>query len=498
MNPGSEYEPPTHPYRRPVVPFEPPPPPRPPRRGWVLPVVAAVLVLLLGGGVAGAYLWYDRVLSSTREPAERPSASPGRNVTAATGLDVCAMVPAQEAERLAPGATVAANSRDNADSYTISFTCNWLNNRIPYGEYWRSREIDVRVEQHKGNGNKTGRAMAQNAFDLDYQGAKFRETAKPAPEKGEKEYISPTKEIEGVGDGAFAQYTWRRSGDLLWYSYGVAQARVGDMTIEVKFQAGQQRKDARIMSNQGTQSINEENAIREVTGLVTHVAKGVGDWKGRNPDVLAQPRGEVTKSPVAQPTPSATPLAAFPPLCRQVSGAATGLVPGGETRALGTEAGAGERFECRWLNRRIPLDGGGVKLRSAMVTVQLFANRAGGADHGAAKGAYAQKHGGNAEMSFGGIAWSEITDIEGLGDAAFSQYVAFKKGEVHNGAGAVVMRQGAKVITVDYAGVDVPEGATPNSAKARLLASGEARAGALALARAVSAALAKQPVGSGN
>ncbi|MFI6295497.1 hypothetical protein ACIBEJ_28155 [Nonomuraea sp. NPDC050790] len=503
MNPGSQFEPPTNPYRGPFEqPTMPPaqlPPPR--RRGWLVALIAAAVVVVLGAGAVAALVLTGRVaLPGARPPAAQPTSPPSGSGTgkpaAPSALDVCAMVPGQEVERLVPGATVSGDSRDTPDSYTISFTCNWRNNRISFNEYWRSREIDVRVEQHKGEGAKTGRAMAQSSYELDLSSAKFRETAKPEPRKGEKEYISPMRELPGVGEGAFVQYTWRRSGNLLWYSYGEAQARSGDMTVKVKFQASQQPKDAGMLTNEGTQSINEDNALREVSGLVGHVVKGMAAWQAANPHVLAQPKPKVTTSPTARPTLSPTPVAAFPPVCEKVAQVALELVPEGETRAREAQAGQERQSECRWLNRKIPMEGAGYKLRSAMITVHEFTNRAGAEDQGAAKGMYAQRRGANQEMGFGGITWSEMTDVKGLGDGAFSQYVTFKKGLLHNGSGTVVMRVGAKVILVDYAGVDVPEGAAPNGAKARLLPDREAREGALKLARAFAAALKEQPIGS--
>ncbi|MBB5082565.1 hypothetical protein [Nonomuraea endophytica] len=503
MNPGSQFEPPTNPYRGPFEqPTMPPaqlPPPR--RRGWIVALVAAVVVLVLGAGAVAALVLTGRatlpgVRPTAAKPTGVPSGSGSGKPAAPSALDVCAMVPPKEAERLVPGATVSGDSRDAPDSYTISFTCNWANRRISYNEFWRSREIDIRVEQHKGEGAKTGRSMAQSSYELDLSGAKYRETAKPELRKGEKEYISPMREIPGVGEGAFVQYTWRRSGDLLWYSFGEAQARNGDMTVKVKFQASQQPKDAQMLTNEGTKSINEENALREASALVGHVVKGMAAWQAANPNVLAQPKPKVSTSPTARPTLSPTPVAVFPPVCQKVAQVALELVPEGETRARDAEAGQERQSECRWLNKKIPMEGAGYKLRSAMITIHEFTNRAGAEDQGAARGLYARKRGANQEMGFGGITWSKITDVKDLGDSAFSQYVTFKKGLLHNGSGTVVLRVGAKVVLVDYAGVDVPEGAAPNSAKARLLADREAREGALKLARAFAAAMKEQPTGS--
>ncbi|MGW7478923.1 hypothetical protein ACWGH8_10110 [Nonomuraea muscovyensis] len=469
--------------------------PPPGRRGWVLPAVAVTIVLALAGA-AGAYLVYGR--TSTGEPggtgasAKPPSSAPA---AAVQGPDVCSLLSGATTDRLVPGATVAGTSRDT--EYTVNFDCNWTNRRISFGEYWRSREIDVKVRQHKGQGAKTGRSMAQNSYEIDYGGAKFAETAKPTPTPGEKDYNSPPKDIPGVGDGAFAKYVWRRSGTVLWYSYGLAHARVGDMTIEVKYQASQQRKDAAVFTNKATQSVSEANAIREVSALVGEVSKGIAAWKAQHPGVLAQPRKAVTSSPSAQPTTSPQ-VIAFPPACKAVEPVATRLVPGPTPRARSSQAGGDVQTECRWLNLDVPAGDDVTKIRSVLITTHRFTNRAGAPDVGAAKGFYAKQRGGDKGMvgsELGGIVWGKVTDIKDLGQAAFDRYIEYRRMEVHNGSASVVVRQGSVVASVDYSGAERPKGVPADSGKVRLMPEKEARAGALEVARAYIAELAKQPGG---
>ncbi|MEU4231519.1 hypothetical protein AB0F17_45110 [Nonomuraea sp. NPDC026600] len=500
MNPGSAFEPPTNPYRIPGRQFEQPtmppgppgPPPRPPRRSWILPVVAVAVVVLIAGG-AGAYLVYGTVARSTPSAGTKPVKPPVS--AAAAGLDVCSMLPKSEAERLVPQATVAKNSRDS--DYTLSFTCNWVNRRISFGEYWRSREVDVRVEQHRGDGAKTGRTMAQNSYDLDYGSGKYAETAKPTPKKGEKEYISPIKDVPGIGDAAYAQYTWRRSGKLLWYSFGEAHARVDDMTIEVKYQADQQRKDALVLSNATTQSVTEANAIREAGGVLGHIAKGIAAWKAQHPNVLAQPdKAAVTTTPKPEATPSPTVLAVFPAACQGVTGPATRLVPSPTPRARGTEAGGDAQTECRWLNLDIPVGDAVKRIRSALITTHRFTNRAGVEDAPAARAYYTGQRGSRgitAGSSVGGITVSKLSEVKGLGEAAFSQYVQIMHGDTYAATGTVLLRQGATVIVVDYSGAERPKDEPANSPKVKLMADKEAHDGALSLAKAY---LAKKPIGS--
>ncbi|MEV4219731.1 hypothetical protein [Nonomuraea sp. NPDC049725] len=515
MNPGSEHQPPTHPHPVPGGQFEPPTqpptlppmpppvplPPRPPRRRpWILPVVAATLVVLVGAG-AGAYLLYGQLTRGqgiAGPPATgQPSTAGLTKPAAVTGPDVCAMLPKEEAERLVPGATVSKDSRDS--EYTVNFSCNWNNQRISHGEWWRSREVDVKVQQHRGDGAKTGRAMAQNSYEVDYGGAKYAETAKPTPKKGEKDYTSPVTDIQGAGDAAFAQYTWRRSGSLMWYSYGKAYARVQDITIEVRYQASQQRKDAQILSNETTQSVTESNAIREVSGLVKHFAKGVADWKARHPDVLAQPYKAATASPSAAATPSPTPLVVFPPVCETVTPTAAKLVPGHTPRARGLEVGDDTQTECRWLNLDVPAGDKVTKIRSVLITVHSFTNRAGVADETAARSFYTGQLGGDknlAQSSLGGISWGKVRDVPGLGEEAYSVYVGTRKGEVFAGSGTVTVRRGAVVVEIDYAGAQRPKGEPAASGNVVLIPEKEGLDGALTMAKAFMQALSQQPVGS--
>ncbi|TMR13244.1 hypothetical protein ETD86_31065 [Nonomuraea turkmeniaca] len=523
MNPGSEYQPPTTPYQVPGRPFEPQgppptvpsmqympppgpppgpprgplPPPRSRRPAWLLPALAAALVVLVAAGGVGAFLVYGKV-SGTGAPAK--TGEPSSSQAAAgvgKGPDVCAMLPKEEVDRLVPEATVAKSSRES--DATVTFTCNWVNRRISFGEFWRGREIDVRIEQWKGEGARTGRSIAQGSHEIDYGSAKYGETAKPTLDPGQKMYVSPVKDIPGVGEGAFAQYTWNRDGKLLWYAFGKAYARVGDMTIELRYQADQQRKDAQILSNETVQAITEENAIREVSGLIGHFAKGAAAWQAKNPGVLAQPEpSQSAPAASSTPTPSPSVLPSFPADCAALTETASRLVPEPATRARATTVGADNQTECRWLNRELPGGPGITKIRSALITVHRFTNRAGGVDEASAKGYYESEYGGDrnmAQSSMAGITWGKVANVDGLGEQAYRQFIQTRRGEVSASSGTVLMRKGAVVVRVDYSGHQRPEGEPTNSPKVKFMTEKDAVAGALTLARAYMAELEKQPVG---
>ncbi|PZG05940.1 hypothetical protein C1J01_42930 [Nonomuraea aridisoli] len=469
------------------------------RPTWLLPSLAALFVVLIAATGVGAYLLSGGDARSDAPPAAGEDPAPaGSAVTPVTVPDVCAMLPKDEADRLVPDATVSKSSRENEN--TVDFSCNWVNRRISFGEFWRDREIDVRISQHKGDGAKTGRAMAQSSYEIDYSGARYGATAKPSLEPDEKQQISQVKDIPGVGDGAFAQYTWRRD-DMLWYAYGTAYARVGDMTMEVKFQASQQRKDAEILSNETTQAITEENAIREVSGLVEHFAKGVADWQAEHPNVLAKPEAtpSATTSPTPRATPSPTVLASFPAECAAMSETATRLVPEPTTRARGNVVGNDNQTECRWLNRELSGGAGITKIRSALVTVHRFTNRAGAIDEPAARAFYVGQFGSaknTAESSIGRITWGKLTEVDGLGDQAYRQFTQIRQGEVSASSGSIVMRKGAIVVQVDYSGHQRPEGEATNSPEVELMTEKEAMEGAHSLASAYMRVLNAQTTGS--
>lgn len=492
--------PPQMPPTAPTLPQAPSAPGPPGRRGWLMPALAAGVVVLVAAGGVGVFVLTSRDdPAGSREADGRPAASSSAApASGAKGPDVCGMLPKEEAERLVPGATVAKSSRDG--EFTVDFGCNWVNRRISFGEYWRSREIDVKIAQYRGEGAKTGRALAQNAYEVEYRGGKYAATAKPSLDPDEKEYISPLKDIPGVGEGAFAQYTWRRD-KLLWYSFGTANARVGDFTIKVKFQADQQKKDAQILSSETRQSITEANALREVSGLVAYFAKGVAAWQAKNPNVLAKAdQPAVTSSPSPKASASPTVLAAFPAFCTAVGAKATELVPSPTTRARGLEEGGDSQTECRWLNLDLPGDGADTKkIRSVLITVHRFSDRTGQADVSGAKSYYATQRGGDKNMagsSLGGITWGKLVDRDDLGDQAYQQFVQTRHSDVAASSGSVLMRKGAVVVRVDYSGHQRPKDAATNSPKVRFMSEKEAMGGALPMARAFMEEMTRRPVGS--
>ncbi|MEU7891595.1 hypothetical protein AB0B45_01895 [Nonomuraea sp. NPDC049152] len=498
--------PPTNPYRAPdwqfqqvpTMPSSPPPPP-PKRRSWVLPTVAAGAAVVLIAGGAGAFLLYGRAASKatpgdSASPAASGSATPP---SAAPVLDVCTMLPAAQTERLVPAATVDKRSRD-AD-FAVYSSCDWTNRRISYGEFWRSREIKVSIAQHKPNGPKTGRAQAQQSHESERGFFTYKANNKKQADDdpGEKDYYSPVKEYAGVGDGAFGQYTWRRD-KLLWYSFGEGRARVDDLIIEVHYEASQQRKDAKILSSESTQSVSEENALREVGLLLTDLAKSAAEWKRAHPGRLAKAEPSAppsaTRTPTPTPTSTPTVVAQLPPACKRMSPAMTKLVPGATERARANDVAGMKETECRWLSLNAPGGEGRRRIRSALLTIQVFSNRAGAGDPTAALSRFSSKIGSaraTESSAFGGVTWGKIEKLKGLGDDAYIQYWVDKKNTVFNGSADVVVRLGPTLVHASFAGSDLGADEPTNSPKVKVLGEKEARAGAMTVAKEILASLAQ-------
>lgn len=455
MTSGSDDEPPTTPHRSPVK---------------IVAVVAAVVVLL--GGGAGAYILYGKTATNGKAPAAK----------AATTLDACAMVPQAEVDRLVPEATIKKDATDN--EFFVDFRCEWVNNLISYGDFYRERRIKVEIRQYVGEGAETGRAAAEEEYALNVKTARRGEH--PAPIKGEKTYYAPARELTGVGDTAFATYTWTRS-SWQWLSYSETQARVGDMLVTAYFSASQHRKDSGIMSNETSQSVTEDNAIRESSAVATHVAQALGAWKAENPGVLAQPYASATISPSATPSPTA--LAAVPPICQAGSAEAANLVPAVQPTAKGRQHNGDAYTECVWENKNIDGGGGVKQMRAVTVLADVFTNRAGAADPAAAKNHYrhlVDTSESVANTNAMGNIFSTVNEVKGLGEAAFFQYVTQKKnGSPIAGACVGAIRSGATVYYVEASGSDVPAGKPDLDPGVKPLGLEEACTGGLKVARAM-------------
>lgn len=284
--------------------------------------------------------------------------------------------------------------------------------------------------------------------------------------------------LAGVGEDAYAQYTWvLKEGRR--YSYAEAAALAGDTTVEVMFEASQERKDVDTIDSSTDQSVTEENAIREVSGLITAAVKGVTRWRSA-PGEVAQADATSTTSPSAAASATPTLVADLPPVCQEVSASAMALVPGAKPRAESADNPGHRLTDCFWANGDIP-DGAGMKeMRSVSVSVYAFANRAGAEDPAGADAFYGEKLGESkaaSESTMEGVETGKLELLEGLGDSADYAYTAVRAGEFHVGNGTLTIKDGAGVLIVRFAGSRLPVGAAANGPDVALMARKETRDG---------------------
>ncbi|MBX6387367.1 MAG: hypothetical protein IRZ07_31045, partial [Microbispora sp.] len=276
-------------------------PSAPARRRWVLPVGALVAVLLVAGGT---FAFMSSRQTGTPRAAGSASAVPvaaSASATPPADADVCSMLDPNETERLVPQATIDSHTRDNRGDSLVSYvtySCSWANRNISYKDVTRSREITLDVSKYEAIGTTTAEKSARIQYNGELSFYKYRETI-----SNKKQYYSKAREYQGIGDEAAAQYQWTR--DDSWYSFGEGVGRVGDVVFKVKYQASQKKKESDPLSAEGTQSITEENALREVKSLLSQVAKSVAAWRAGKPlPYHARPK----PSPTPSPSPTRIPL----------------------------------------------------------------------------------------------------------------------------------------------------------------------------------------------
>ncbi|MGI5487626.1 hypothetical protein [Microtetraspora malaysiensis] len=463
------------------------------RRSKLVPAVAAATALAAASAATAFFVFRER----GGDAAARPAGSTSSPRATLAAPDACAMPRRATVERLVPQAKSNKDTRDHReDTGYISWVCTLRNDNFSFGEYVRSRSIEIELTRYEADGELTAVRVARNSYDAELTGGKYAET-----HSTKENYSSKVRTLSGVGEEAFARYTWARdpkSSDNM-YSFGQAIGRVGDVVIEVKYQASQQRKDAPIFSTDGVQGVTEENALREVSTLLGEVAASVTAWRnGRGPaSTTGDPGGTEAAgstpeaSPSATAAPSPTPIA-MPASCEQVSAVAQRYVPQATQKATQIQDSSSTSTDCVWMNREFPA-GAKTRLRNVMITIQRFTNRVGAEDPNGAKNRFIDQRAEGRKMAgsgFGNMFWYTSADIKGLGDAAFRQYRTNRTPTVHAGIGQVVVRYGSAVVTVDFFGADRPEGAPLNSPKSTLMGAKESLAGALAVARAMTQALA--------
>jgi len=464
----------------------PPPPPvwqyptqpsRPARRGWVLPVVTVTAVAAVAAGTFLFLRGRGDEGTAAPPPTAAPSTSPVATSSAVPALDPCAMLDPDETERLVPNAEIDSSTSDQRDDPLVSYvrySCNWVNNNISFGEKRRKRRIELGITKYEAVGNTTAERFARNFFT-----GELRQYRYQAGISSQRHYYSQPQEYPGIGDEAAAQYQWAREGDQTRYAFGAGVSRVGDVIIQVKYEASQQDKEADLLSGETTQAVTEENALREVKNLLAQAAKAVKAWRDGQP-LPYRPRPKPSPSP--SPSPSKIPM---PEECTRLQSLAAKLVPGTEGVAVRWQEGKATVTGCQWWNDKLPADEGKVRWRNLRLDIWAFPDPKAAHFHLVDKRAGAKVTAGSA---IGGIRWSRLEKLE-MGDDGFGQHVRQQTATAYSNSYNVYVRSGRFVVWVILAGSDRPEGQPINSKESELMDPKEAESGAKAVAKELLKAL---------
>ncbi|TKK78790.1 hypothetical protein FDA94_37020 [Herbidospora galbida] len=464
-------------------------PPGPPTRNkWLWPLIAAVVVLVVAGGTFVFFQTTGGEDTPQTAPPPKAGASPEASGAAppaagddpkGTDFDVCAMLDPEQTERLVPAAKIDMRMSDERDGNLVSYvrwTCEWTNRNISFGEFNRQRQITVNVARYEAIGDTT----ADKAASIQFDGEK-RQYDYTASVSNEERYYSKPEVFTGIGQAAVAQYQWTREDDYR-YAFGTGMGRVGNITFDVKYEASQQHKEADVLTNDTKQSITEENAIREVKALLTQLAQSAEAWYAKKPLPFA---GKARPSPTPTASPSPVKIA-LPPNCVAMNPTAAKLVPqtGGLAQSL-TE-GKAKLTECQWWNDAMPVEGGKVRWRNLRIGIREFPNAE------MARFYLVDERGksrGTAGSKIGGIQWSKIQKIPGLGTDNYGQAIRQQTETAYSGAYEVKVMQDKYVVTVLFGGADRPAGTEINNTGAVLMPLPEAAAGAKEMAKGLLATL---------
>ncbi|MEU4411200.1 hypothetical protein AB0F88_42410 [Streptosporangium sp. NPDC023963] len=439
---------------------------------WLVIVLVAVLGMATGSVLTLLLVGNGRVTA-----APTPLPSPSASARAALGVDVCAMLDPDEADRLVPRAEI--RSRSNSDrtglvSYVYQ-TCTWTNNNISYREVTRTRKITVEVTAHEGIGTTTAAKAAANRYDGRL--STYRYGAKNVDEEL---YQSKPVTLPGVGEAAAVHYQWSK-GKISRSAYGEGIGRIGNITFEVRYQAGERHKEADFRSAETMKSITEKNALREAGNLLTQVAASVTAWRSNRPLPYAG-----KSRPTPTPTPTPTPmLVALPKPCVAARARAVKLVPDTEGLAARNQEGKAALTLCQWWNETLPVKPGTVRWRNLRISIRAFP------DADSARYYFVDRRSGihRTKSSFGGITTGAQEKLTGLGQEAFGYTVEQRTSTAHTGTYNIHVLDGRNVVSLLFGGSDRPEGTPVNSEKSTLMSLKKATEGAMPVMRSVMGAL---------
>ncbi|GLW07375.1 hypothetical protein Misp01_25050 [Microtetraspora sp. NBRC 13810] len=442
------------------------------RRGpsWLVVILVAALAWTGGSVVTYLVVGDDETVTTAPPAAPSPAATSGMNLD----VDVCVLLDPEETERLVPQADI--DSHTNGDRSTLASyvtgTCTWANRDISYKDVTRMREVSLTVTRHEAIGTTT----AARAAVTRYNGA-LREYEYGAKNSTKEQYSSKVTSFPGIGEQAIGRYQWTRQ-ESRRDAFGQGAARIGNITFEVKYQAGQRHKEAELFSTDTVQNVTEENALREVRNLLTQAAASITAWQGGKPLPYA---GKERPMPTPTPTPSPTPVAP-PRECLAVKPLAANLVPGAAGRAVGSQEGGVRVTQCQWWDDKLPVKPGTVRWRNLRIESRAFP------DADSARYFLIDQRGGlkfNANSEIGGIAWGKVERPGGLGQDAFGFTIEQRTDTAKFGGYHLYVLHGKTVVFLIYGGADRPAETPINAGKATLMDVQEARKGAMSVMRTV-------------
>ncbi|GIH78581.1 hypothetical protein [Planobispora longispora] len=447
------------------------------RRRWLAPAVAGATALAVAGGVV-AYT-VSRPGTGTAPASSAASATPAAH-SPDDPPDVCSMISASEAERLAPRAVIDRTASD--DSSATAWKCRWRGDLLP-GENGSAGEIEIEVKRYKKTG-ESAEVVAARKYAFAVQGDQSLAT------RSHKEFVdAPVRRFSGIGDSAHGQYSRSRTGS--GYDVAKGSSRVGDVIVGVQYRPG--GSPAPPLPRGDIPPAAERAALREAESLLRQVSESVTDWRAGRP--YARPATPAaTPAPTGTPAPAATPTPVpvdFAANCAKFGLAAARLVPDPKTGASRTVLSDRTVVDCWWENADLPASRG-LRLRNVSISVLTFTNRAGNPDPEGARRHYEERRDralrrarDGVDREYPGISFTEVTDLPGTDDPAYVQYRRHRAAELQVGVAGVLVVVGGSVIEVSYAGSERPRGAGIGSARSVLMPEREARAAVAPLARAI-------------
>jgi hypothetical protein len=179
-------------------------------------------------------------------------------------------------------------------------------------------------------------------------------------------------------------------------------------------------------------------------------------------------------------------MIALPPVCAGVQSLAAKLVPKTAGAAAKSKEGRAEVTQCQWWNDKLPAGTGKIRWRNLRVSIHSFT------DADSARYFLIDKRGKNkftAGSSIGGIRWSRLHKLPGLGQDGFGQAIRQRTETAQSNRYEIYVLDGKNVVWILFGGSDRPADTPINSTESTLMNMKEATEGARSMAEAIVKAL---------